>query len=160
MHEVTTDTVLAAAKEAGLPILEEDVASLTIQLDAVCEALQFRSLMRAQVLDAVAGVDVLLSSAYPTSPRRIVDTKDEPQTKDQALARMRRFSFATPANYAGTPSLALPAGSSAAGLPTAIRLMAKRFDEPAISQAAHAFEQATPWHTMRPAVGDQDISAG
>jgi aspartyl-tRNA(Asn)/glutamyl-tRNA(Gln) amidotransferase subunit A len=37
-------------------------------------------------------------------------------------------------------------------LPVGIQIMARPFDEATLLRAAHAFEQATPWHTERAAV--------
>jgi len=41
-------------------------------------------------------------------------------------------------------------GFSDDGLPIGLHVMAKRFDETSIFRITHAYEQATPWHTMRP----------
>ena len=117
-------------------------------------ALQLRSLLRSQVLEAAERYDVLLSPAYPAPPPRIEDTKSPPRSKEQAVEQMRNFSYTAPANYAGLPAIAMPAGFSESGLPIGLQIMAKRFDEESVFRAAHAFESATPWHTMRPPFGN------
>ena len=117
-------------------------------------ALQLRSLLRAQVLAATERFDVLISPAYPAPPPRIEDTKSPPRSKEQAVEQMHKFSYTAPANYAGLPAISVPAGFSERGLPIGLQIMAKRFDEESVFRAAHAFEVATPWHTMRPPVGD------
>jgi aspartyl-tRNA(Asn)/glutamyl-tRNA(Gln) amidotransferase subunit A len=117
-------------------------------------ALQLRSLLRAQVLAATERFDVLISPAYPAPPPRIEDTKSPPRSKEQAVEQMHKFSYTAPANYAGLPAISVPAGFSEKGLPIGLQIMAKRFDEESVFRAAHAFEVATPWHAMRPPVGD------
>ncbi len=97
---------------------------------------------------------MLISPAYPAPPPRIEDTKSPPRSKEQAVEQMRKFSYTAPANYAGLPAIAMPAGFSESGLPIGLQIMAKRFDEESVFRAAHAFESATPWHTMRPPFGD------
>ncbi len=39
-------------------------------------------------------------------------------------------------------------------LPIGLQIMAKRFDEESVFRVAHAYEQDTQWHTMRPPVGN------
>ena len=56
---------------------------------------------------------------------------------------------------AGIPAISIPCGFSQDGLPIGLQIMAKRFDEEAVFRAAHAYEQDTPWHAMRPPVGNQ-----
>jgi len=58
----------------------------------------------------------------------------------------------SPANLAGVPALALPCGFSAAGLPLGLQIMGRHFDEATVYRVAAAYEQATDWHTRRPAV--------
>jgi aspartyl-tRNA(Asn)/glutamyl-tRNA(Gln) amidotransferase subunit A len=55
-------------------------------------------------------------------------------------------------NVCGFPALVLPAGLSTSppGLPLALQIAGKPFDEETIYAAAAAFEGATPWHLKRP----------
>ena len=48
----------------------------------------------------------------------------------------------------GHPSMTLPCGMSGDGLPVGLMLSGRRFDEPTIYRAAHAFEQAGDWKQM------------
>jgi aspartyl-tRNA(Asn)/glutamyl-tRNA(Gln) amidotransferase subunit A len=54
-----------------------------------------------------------------------------------------------PVNIAGIPALSLPAGF-VDGLPVGMQIMAKPMGEETILRVAHAYEQATQWHTMKP----------
>jgi aspartyl-tRNA(Asn)/glutamyl-tRNA(Gln) amidotransferase subunit A len=51
--------------------------------------------------------------------------------------------FTTPANLAGLPAIALPAGRDESGLPLSLQLMANRFEEATLLRAARAFERET-----------------
>ncbi len=118
-------------------------------------ALQLRARLRAQALGILEGFDVTVAPAYAQFPPRIADTKSEPPTKEDAVEQMRKYGFHTPANYSGAPAMSVPMGFSDDGLPIGLHVMAKRFDETSIFRIAHAYEQATPWHTMRPPYGDE-----
>lgn len=118
-------------------------------------ALQLRSQLRAQALGILERFDVTVAPAYAQFPPRIADTKSEPPTKEAAVEQMRKYGFHTPANYSGAPAMSVPMGFSDDGLPIGLHVMAKRFDETSIFRIAHAYEQATPWHTMRPPYGDE-----
>jgi aspartyl-tRNA(Asn)/glutamyl-tRNA(Gln) amidotransferase subunit A len=65
-----------------------------------------------------------------------------------------RQPFRRVLNVCGFPALVLPAGlsSSPPGLPIALQIAAKPFDEETIYAAASAFEGATSWHLKRPAL--------
>ena len=118
-------------------------------------ALQLRAQLRAQALGILESFDVTVAPAYAQFPPRIADTKSEPPTKEAAVEQMRKYGFHTPANYSGAPAMSVPMGFSDDGLPIGLHVMAKRFDETSIFRIAHAYEQATPWHTMRPPYGDE-----
>lgn len=53
-------------------------------------------------------------------------------------------------NLSGLPSISVPAGFTARGLPFGLMLTGRPFEEELLLAAAHAYEQATPWHTRRP----------
>ena len=57
--------------------------------------------------------------------------------------------FTQPANIAGIPAISVPAGMSD-GLPVGLQFMASHLQEEKLLRAAHAYEQATDWHTLQP----------
>ena len=118
-------------------------------------SLQLRNLLRNQVLEACERCDVLLTPYQAAPPPLIEDTKKPLTSKAQALDEIRNFSFSTAAPIAGIPAISIPCGFSQDGLPIGLQIMAKRFDEEAVLRAAHAYEQNTSWHAMRPPVGNQ-----
>ena len=117
-------------------------------------ALQLRSLLRRDILDACARFDVIITPYQATPPPLIEDTKKPLASKEQALEEIKKFSFSTMAPIAGIPALCLPCGFTEDGLPIGLQVMADRFDETSVFRAAHAYEVSTKWHTMRPPVGD------
>ena len=46
--------------------------------------------------------------------------------------------------------MSVPCGFSAEGMPIGLQLGARPFAEETLLRVAHAYEQATEWHKMRP----------
>jgi len=53
-------------------------------------------------------------------------------------------------NFTGLPAISVPCGFSADGFPIGLQVIGPAMDEVILLAIAHAFEQATPWHTRRP----------
>jgi len=68
-------------------------------------------------------------------------------------ARPPKFQrFTVPFDYNGAPTLSVPCGMNSEGLPLSIQFVGKHLAEPLLCQVGHAYEQATPWHTLHPDV--------
>ena len=59
----------------------------------------------------------------------------------------------------GNPVLTVPIGPSTAGLPLAMQLIGRPFDEPLVLRAGDAFQQATHWHLRPPPIATEAHSA-
>jgi aspartyl-tRNA(Asn)/glutamyl-tRNA(Gln) amidotransferase subunit A len=66
------------------------------------------------------------------------------------LARTVGLRLTVPFTAFGGPSLSVPCGFSAAGLPIGLQLAGRRFDEAIVLRVGHAYEQSTDWHRRRP----------
>jgi aspartyl-tRNA(Asn)/glutamyl-tRNA(Gln) amidotransferase subunit A len=53
-------------------------------------------------------------------------------------------------NIAGQPAISVPNGFGLHGLPTGIQFTGKAWSEARLLTIAHAYQQATDWHTRRP----------
>lgn len=53
-------------------------------------------------------------------------------------------------NIYGIPAISIPCGFTAGGLPVGLMIAGPRFSEGKVLALAHAFEQATEWHTRKP----------
>jgi aspartyl-tRNA(Asn)/glutamyl-tRNA(Gln) amidotransferase subunit A len=58
-----------------------------------------------------------------------------------------------PVNLAGLPGVSVPCGL-VEGLPVGLQVVAPRFMDARALRIAHAYEQATSWHTLRPATAE------
>jgi len=55
-----------------------------------------------------------------------------------------------PFNVYGLPTISIPCGFTSLGLPIGMQISGPRFGEAKVLALAHAYEQATDWHTRRP----------
>jgi aspartyl-tRNA(Asn)/glutamyl-tRNA(Gln) amidotransferase subunit A len=72
-------------------------------------------------------------------------TNGESENVRAGLLRLNR-----PANFAGLPSISLPAGFTSSGLPVGLQLIGEPWMEKTILRAAHAFERGHDFHLRRP----------
>ncbi|HUF92080.1 MAG TPA: amidase [Candidatus Limnocylindria bacterium] len=106
-------------------------------------------LAREFVTEVFAEVDVLLAPAIPAPAPRLDDAKAG--TVDAVMTRMARFSRLTrPFNGLGLPALSLPCGWSAAGLPLAVQVIGRPFDEARVLAVSAAIEREGAQHARRP----------
>ena len=115
------------------------------------QALRLRAqLARGFIREVFAEVDALVAPVIPEPAPALADVKSG--SIDEVVARMGRFSRLTrPFNGLGLPALSVPCGFSASGLPLALQVVGRPFDEPIVLRVGHAYQQATDWHRRRPA---------
>ncbi len=118
-----------------------------IPAQAYMKAQKLRSLLRQQVLEALQRVDVLVS---PTSGRPGVAIQDDPVITSKETASRLPFMRTNTFNLASSPAISIPCGFSSQGLPIGLQIGAPPGGEEAVLKLAYAYEQSTPWHTMRP----------
>jgi aspartyl-tRNA(Asn)/glutamyl-tRNA(Gln) amidotransferase subunit A len=107
------------------------------------KAQKVRTLIMQDFIRAFEGVDVILTPVAPTPAFKIGEKVNDP------LQMYLSDIFTIPVNLAETCALSVPAGISSTGLPVGLQLIGKPFGEEIILRAAHAFEQATEWHTRK-----------
>uniref|UniRef100_A0A831U271 Glutamyl-tRNA(Gln) amidotransferase subunit A n=1 Tax=Geobacter metallireducens TaxID=28232 RepID=A0A831U271_GEOME len=107
------------------------------------KAQKVRTLIMQDFLKAFEKVDAILTPVAPTPAFKIGEKTSDP------LRMYLSDIFTIPVNLAGTCGISVPAGLSAAGLPIGLQLIGRPFGEETILRAAHAFEQATAWHTKK-----------
>jgi aspartyl-tRNA(Asn)/glutamyl-tRNA(Gln) amidotransferase subunit A len=112
------------------------------------QAQKVRTLVRQDFDRAFARVDLI---AAPTTPGAAFRHGE----KADPLAMYLNDVFTIPASMAGIPAVSVPCGFTAAGLPIGLQLIGRPFAEPTLLRVAHAYEQATPWHTRWPELDGQ-----
>ncbi len=89
--------------------------------------------------------DLIAGPVAPTVAWKLGDKGDDP------VASYLADIFTLPASLAGLPGMSVPAGFGEAGMPVGLQLIGNYFQEGSLLHAAHAFQQATDWHTRAPA---------
>ncbi|MCH8280116.1 MAG: amidase [Chloroflexi bacterium] len=116
------------------------------------KAVRLRHMLRREILEALEKVDVLVmpTSSIPASP---IPAQAGIGSKQEVLDGLSgRRSFTAPFNLANTPALSINCGFTSGGLPVGLQIAGKPFDEETLFRVAHAYEQATDWHTRRPPI--------
>jgi len=110
-------------------------------------AQKVRTLIRQDFLNAFKEVDLIASPTTPTPAFKIGEKVEDP------LQMYLSDIFTISCNLAGLCGISIPCGFSVSGLPLGLQFLGKHFGEPDLLRAAHAYEQATDWHTKRPEIG-------
>ncbi len=101
---------------------------------------------RAEFEEALREVDVLLAPTVPIAAtlvgQREVTIGDHEEPVRSAVTRLTG-----PANLTGFPSLSVPCGSTAWGLPVGLQLIGRPFDETTLYRFGHAYEAAAEART-------------
>jgi aspartyl-tRNA(Asn)/glutamyl-tRNA(Gln) amidotransferase subunit A len=107
-------------------------------------ALKVRTLIKQDFDRVFKDFDCIITPTTPTPAFKIGEKSQNPL--DMYLSDILTIS----ANLAGIPAISIPCGFTKAGLPVGLQILAKPFAEETLFKAAHAYEQATTWHTTKP----------
>ncbi|MBX7245136.1 MAG: Asp-tRNA(Asn)/Glu-tRNA(Gln) amidotransferase subunit GatA [Candidatus Sumerlaeaceae bacterium] len=108
------------------------------------KAMKVRTLIKGDFEKAFAKCDVIAGATAPTAAFKFGEKTDNP------LEMYLSDIFTISVNLAGICGVSIPCGFTSGGLPIGLQLLAGPFEEGKLFTAAHAFEQATEWHTKRP----------
>jgi aspartyl-tRNA(Asn)/glutamyl-tRNA(Gln) amidotransferase subunit A len=110
-------------------------------------AQKVRTLIRQDFLKAFEKVDLIVTPTTPTAAFKAGEKSDDP------MQMYLSDIFTISCNLAGICGISVPCGfTSNPKLPIGLQLLGKPFGEATLLKAAHAYEQATPWHKERPAL--------
>ena len=118
------------------------------------KAQKLRVMIRQQVLDALQDVDVL-AQPCSTAPAAVMEPNAHVESKEQSSKALVEANLRSMFSLAGTPALSILCGFTSdgpGGLPQALQLAGKPFDEETVLRTAHAYEQNTEWHLRRPPI--------
>ena len=114
-------------------------------------AMKARVLIRQQFMKVLEEVDVLVSATSPFPAPKHSDLTAPFNTAEDVRARFFfRRSYSACYALAALPAISIPGGFTSNNLPIGLQLGVRPFAEETLLRVAHAYEQATPWHTMRP----------
>ncbi|MFQ5467965.1 MAG: amidase [Kiloniellaceae bacterium] len=108
------------------------------------QAQRLRRRITQELLGALAPFDGIIT---PTAPVPATPIDDSPPHHGPL-----RFRNTIPFSLIGLPAISVPCGFTQGGLPMGLQIVGKPFDEAMVLRIAHAYEQATDWHTRHPAL--------
>jgi aspartyl-tRNA(Asn)/glutamyl-tRNA(Gln) amidotransferase subunit A len=111
---------------------------------------RYRELLRQrrEVLHAFEQVDLVITPTVPVLPSSFAELEASPddlRAKELVMLRNTR-----PFNVFGLPSISVPCGFSAAGLPIGLQLTGAPGNEGMVMALAHAYEKQVAWGQRRP----------
>ena len=109
------------------------------------KAQQIRRLIAQDFQSAFERCDLIAGPVAPTVAWKIGEKSDDP------MANYLADIYTLSTSLAGLPGMSVPAGFGAGGMPVGLQLVGNHFKEGELLHAAHAFQQATDWHTRSPA---------
>lgn len=114
---------------------------LLVPASGYLKAQQAREILRSAVRDAFErdGLNAIVAPSVPTATPRVEEVDLDPLVHQQS-----------PANLTGQPAVSVPCGFTDTGLPIAMQLIGRPFEDYAVLRMAHSYEVATEWHLTRP----------
>jgi amidase len=106
-----------------------------------------RAQLKGEIECLLSSVDLLLMPVMGVATPSLAAMKAAGRTPQTTAARLR---YTAPFDMSGHPTLTLPGGITADGVPVGFQIVGHAFDEAGILAAGHAFQQATDWHLRRP----------
>ncbi len=116
---------------------------------AVAKIWHRREAFRGQLNALFRDIDLLIMPAMNRAAPTLADVTGARRTPAAVEARIR---FTAPFNMSGHPTLTLPGGKTADGLPVGFQIVARHMEEALVLRTGHAFQQVTDWHRRRPPV--------
>ena len=96
-------------------------------------------------------VDVIATPTIPITAAKIGEDTLRVAGRDENV-RLATTRLVRALNMTGLPLLSVPCGISSEGLPIGLQLIGGLFDEAALLEVGHSYEQATEWHKKRPPI--------
>ena len=116
------------------------------------QAQRYRRLLRREFLDAFKSVDVFICPSLPFTATRVRETTVviEHGVAEDMLSAIMQFTGVP--SLTGLPSLNVPCGFDADGLPIGMQIIGQPFDEATLFRVGAAFQSVTDFHTRGPAL--------
>ncbi len=120
--------------------------SADIKASAYAQSRRQLGLLRREIKQAFTSVDLFITPTIPLLPANISDNVD-------AVGDIKYppgIRNTAPFNVFGVPAISIPCGFTASGLPVGLQITGAPFAESTVLALAHAYQQSTEWHRLRP----------
>ena len=127
-----------------------EAAAMTPATDYI-KAQRARTVFNQEIAKTLNRFEILLAPTVPIGAPKIGEPEVRVgETVEPALSLLARLT--RPFNVCGVPTISVPCGFTSSGMPIGLQLAGRLFDEATVLRVAHAYEQATDWHTRRPPI--------
>jgi len=106
------------------------------------------ALVRNAIDNVFTSVDLVVTPTAPGLPETIANAQNPAEASGADPSVRNTYPF----NLYGIPTISVPCGFSRSGLPIGLQISGPRLGELDVLTLAHAYEQVTAWHRMRPAL--------
>jgi aspartyl-tRNA(Asn)/glutamyl-tRNA(Gln) amidotransferase subunit A len=152
-HEVYLRT---RPRDYSSGLLYGNIAGLLIPAQVFIQAQRVRRLICQEFDQALEKVDVIMAPTVPVPAPTIEEcTKGYLERDGRRIPLLdKRGNYlmlsTIPFNVTGLPSMSIPCGFSALGLPIGMQIVGGLFREETVIQVAHAYERNAGWYKRRP----------
>lgn len=166
-HEVTIKLLMAEAGQFheerlaahrgnyGVDVRELLEEGLSLSAADYIKTIRVREIVKREFVEAFEQVDCILSPTAPV-PAPLRSTHDLSGGSESNRIRPRLTRNTRLINLLGLPSISVPCGfaqvestDSKEGLPVGLQISGPWWSERTLLHIAHAYERATPWHTVK-----------
>jgi aspartyl-tRNA(Asn)/glutamyl-tRNA(Gln) amidotransferase subunit A len=143
VYEVHRETLRARPQDYREGLRTRAYMGALVAAADFLRAQRLRARLRREVLALLDRVDALVLPGHSAPAQRF-----ESVPTHQIIVPGSRYTNVW--NLLGLPAVVVPCGVSREGLPVAIQVVGRPFDEATVLRVARAYERATDWHTRRP----------
>ncbi len=123
-------------------------AGMDVKIPAYIQGRREVDLARRTVGKVFETVDVIVTPTTAVPPPMLADVAKDVSTSMALGARTIRNT--PPFNVYGWPTMSVPCGFTRSGVPIGLQISGPSAGDAVVLRLAHAYEQATDWHTRRP----------
>jgi aspartyl-tRNA(Asn)/glutamyl-tRNA(Gln) amidotransferase subunit A len=134
--------LIAESPEKYQPLTRQRLlGSADLKAAGYANALRQTNLQRREITKVFSSIDLLVTPTMMRTAESFAESKnfDPLGTRNTS-----------PFDALGLPTITVPCGFSAAGLPIGLQISGPPFAETTVLALAHAYERETAWHTRRP----------
>jgi aspartyl-tRNA(Asn)/glutamyl-tRNA(Gln) amidotransferase subunit A len=113
------------------------------------KAQRYRAVIRAEQRAVLQRVDVLVTPTLPI-PAPPIGMATATLGGRTVPVSPQLIRFTAPFDQSGFPAASVPCGFDGDGLPIGLQIAGRPWAEATVLRVAHAYQQATAWHTRRP----------
>lgn len=136
-HKDQYGAILSGVIETGRALSATDYQKILLR----------RMEFRGRVNALFGTMDLLLTPVQPFAALSLADISSL-GAQPELIAKLQRYTC--PFDMTGHPTITLPGGFTALGLPLGIQLVAPHLEEASLVRAGTAFQSATSWHQQHP----------